>query len=118
MRRLVKHMLRSLAHCHLNGVVSCDIKPENFLIGVEENEDKIYLLDYGLSKKFRSSSTSMTLSHAPGRCSGGSPCNPFNVQTKSGVTAWSRFATLRSAFTRIRADRSGSREPPTRCWCW
>lgn len=30
-RRLVKHMLRSLAHCHLNGVVSCDIKPENFL---------------------------------------------------------------------------------------
>ena len=49
---LAEHMIHLLKLLHLKGVVHRDIKPENFLIGRQGNEDKIYLVDFGLSKKY------------------------------------------------------------------
>lgn len=37
---------------HSKGYIHRDIKPENFTIGLEERSNVIYLIDYGLSKKF------------------------------------------------------------------
>ena len=31
-----------------------DIKPDNFCMGLDDNKKQLYLIDYGLSKKFRS----------------------------------------------------------------
>ena len=35
---------------HLNNFIHRDLKPQNFLIS---NDDLIYLIDFGLSKKYR-----------------------------------------------------------------
>ena len=42
---------------HNNNIIHRDIKPANIAIGREEKSKYIYLLDFGLSKKYRSSKT-------------------------------------------------------------
>ena len=49
-------ILHRIEHVHSKYIIHRDIKPENFLIG---NPDKylIYIIDFGLSKKYKSSRT-------------------------------------------------------------
>jgi serine/threonine protein kinase len=44
-----------------------DIKPDNFVIGIGENKDMIYVIDFGLSKKYRSSRTFQHISYVTGK---------------------------------------------------
>jgi serine/threonine protein kinase len=44
-------MITRLEYLHSQGVVHRDIKPENFMIGTDQT--LIYLIDFGLSKKYR-----------------------------------------------------------------
>ena len=46
---------------HVNNVVYRDIKPENFLFGKNDN-DVLYLIDFGLCRKYRSSKTGQHIS--------------------------------------------------------
>lgn len=41
-----------LEYIHTMKFVHRDIKPENFLLGTYEKCGKIYIIDFGLSKKF------------------------------------------------------------------
>ncbi|KAM3127812.1 hypothetical protein pb186bvf_020091 [Paramecium bursaria] len=47
------NILRCLERIHLRGVVHRDLKPENILLGIGEESQKIYLVDFGISKIFR-----------------------------------------------------------------
>lgn len=47
---------------HTKGYLHRDLKPENILIGLEENASTLYLIDYGLAKKWR---TGPTNEHIP-----------------------------------------------------
>jgi serine/threonine protein kinase len=42
-----------LEFLHAKNFIHRDIKPENFLIGLGKKADQIYLIDYGLAKKYR-----------------------------------------------------------------
>ena len=50
-------MLDRLEFVHSKNIIHRDIKPDNFVLGLDNKNHIIYLLDFGLSKKFRSSRT-------------------------------------------------------------
>lgn len=44
--------VRRLEWIHSKGFIHRDIKPENFLIGSKAKEDTIFIIDFGLAKRF------------------------------------------------------------------
>lgn len=50
-------ILNSLEQIHNNNYIHRDIKPSNFLIGKDSDKSQIYILDFGLSKRYSNHST-------------------------------------------------------------
>ena len=54
---LAVQMLTVLEFIHTRHIIHRDIKPDNFVMGLKKNSQTLYLLDFGLAKKYRSSTT-------------------------------------------------------------
>lgn len=47
---------------HSRNFIHRDIKPENFLIGPQKREELIYLIDFGIAKRYRDPATNVHIS--------------------------------------------------------
>jgi len=49
-------MLERIKFVHQNYHLHRDIKPDNFVMGINDYENKVFIIDFGLSKKYKSNS--------------------------------------------------------------
>ena len=54
---LADQILNRLDSLHKKNFIHRDIKPENFLMGLGKESSLTYLIDFGLSKKFKDAKT-------------------------------------------------------------
>lgn len=71
-------MVTILEYIHSRHIIHRDIKPDNFVMGIDSKNDIVYLLDFGLAKKYRSS---RTLKHNP-------------LTNKKKLTGTARYASI------------------------
>ena len=60
-------MLSRIEFLHKRHIIHRDIKPENFLIGTGKKKNLIYLIDYGLAKRFRDPKTGLHIPYKDGK---------------------------------------------------
>jgi len=56
---LADQLIRRIEYIHEKNFIHRDIKPENFLIGRKDKNNLIYMIDFGLSKKYIDISTNL-----------------------------------------------------------
>lgn len=49
---LAQEMIKRLEYIHSKNFIHRDIKPDNFVVGLKQNANIVFLLDYGLSKRY------------------------------------------------------------------
>ena len=83
-------MIDIMQYIHLKHYIHQDIKPDNFVMGINNRKKYLHLLDFGLSKKYRSSTT---LKHYP-------------LTQKKNLTGTARYASINAldGFTQSRRD--------------
>ena len=64
---LAIQMLNRIEFLHSRHFLHRDIKPENFLLGIGKKKHEIYLIDFGLAKRFRDSKTGEHIAYQDGK---------------------------------------------------
>ena len=64
---IAMQLLNRIEYIHKRHYLHRDIKPDNILIGNEENTNTLYLIDFGLSKRFKDNKSNQHIPYREGR---------------------------------------------------
>ena len=64
---IADQILQRVEDLHSINFIHRDIKPENFCIGIGYNKDTIYMLDFGLAKRFSDPRTGLHIKYQSSR---------------------------------------------------
>ena len=76
--------LNRIENLHKHHYLHRDIKPENFLIGIHEKSNVIYLIDFGLSKRYKNAKTHQHIPYREGRALTGT-ARYVSINTHLGI---------------------------------
>ena len=65
---LADQMISRIEYLHSNFFLHRDIKPDNFLMGLTKTGNQLYIIDFGLSKKYRDPRTNLHIPYREGKC--------------------------------------------------
>lgn len=60
---LADQMIARIEYIHAKTFIHRDIKPDNFLIGENKNKGKVFVIDFGLAKKYRDERTRVHITY-------------------------------------------------------
>ena len=64
---LADQMITRIEYVHSKNFLHRDIKPDNFIIGLGQKAHQVYVIDFGLSKKYRDSKTNQHIPYREGK---------------------------------------------------
>lgn len=64
---IADQMIARMQYVHSKNFIHRDIKPDNFMIGKDTNQNMLYLIDFGLSKKYRDPKTGEHIPYREGK---------------------------------------------------
>lgn len=70
---LAQEMITRLEYIHSKNFIHRDIKPENFVVGLNQDANIIFLLDYGLSKRYCNPTTKAHIPYRENKSLTGTP---------------------------------------------
>ncbi|EAX99205.1 CK1 family protein kinase [Trichomonas vaginalis G3] len=70
---LADQMISCVEYIHSKNFIHNDIKPDNFVMGRDEKPNQVFVIDFGLSKKYRDPFTHEHIAYADGRSLTGTP---------------------------------------------
>jgi casein kinase 1 len=64
---IADQMISRLEYMHNNNFIHRDMKPDNFLMGVKGKANTVYMIDFGLSKRYRDPKTGQHIPYRDGK---------------------------------------------------
>lgn len=60
---IADQMIQRIEFLHNNHFIHRDLKPDNFLVGIQKKQHLVYLIDFGLAKRYRDPKTGEHISY-------------------------------------------------------
>ncbi|KAL6200124.1 hypothetical protein ACLB2K_029906 [Fragaria x ananassa] len=70
---LAEQMITRVEYLHSKGFLHRDIKPDNYLMGLGREANQVYIVDFGLAKRFRNPTTNRHIAYRENKSLTGTP---------------------------------------------